>query len=189
MSLRLFLAIPVPPAVAARLSALETNVPGASWRSAELFHLTLRFIGDVDEAKARDIDLEVGRIVAAPFEISLSGTGSFGGREPTALWAGVAAPPDLARLAASCESAVRKAGLAPESRPNEGRKYRPHVTLAYLHSTLDHDVANYLQDTADFRTEPFWVDHFCMYSSRATRAGSHYIEEAVYPLTGQALAD
>jgi 2'-5' RNA ligase len=183
MSLRLFLAIAVPPAIAVRLSALETNVPGASWRSPELFHLTLSFLGEVDEATARDIDLEVGRIVAAPFEISLAGTGSFGGKEPTALWAGVSAPPDLSRLAASCESAVRNAGLAPAS-----RRYKPHITLAYLHSTLDYDVANYLQDTADFRTEPFWVDHFCMYSSRATRSGSHYVEEAVYPLTGQALA-
>lgn len=184
MSLRLFLAIPIPPPIAVRLSALETNVPGASWRQAEHYHLTLCFIGDVDESTARDIDLELGRIVAAPFEISLCGAGSFGGREPTALWAGSEAPPDLARLAASCEAAVRNAGLSPLSRPNEGRKYKPHVTLAYLNGTLDWEVANYLQDTADFRTEAFWVDHFCMYSSRSTKAGSHYVEEAVYPLTG-----
>lgn len=179
MSLRLFLAIPIPPPVAERLGQLETDVPGASWRSADHFHLTLRFIGEVNEAVARDIDGELGRIVAAPFEISLSGAGSFGGKEPTALWAGVDAPPDLARLASLCERAVRDAGLAPE-----GRKYKPHVTLAYLHGTLDDEVAPYLQDTADFRSEPFWVDHFCMYSSRATKAGSHYVEEAVYPLTG-----
>ncbi len=179
MSLRLFLAIPVPPDIAVRLTALETDVPGASWRQAEHFHLTLRFIGEVDEAMARDIDLEVGRIIAAPFEISLSGTGSFGGKEPNALWAGVDAPPDLARLASSCESALRHAGLAPER-----RTYKPHVTLAYLHGTLDDEVAPYLQDTADFRTETFWVDHFCMYSSRATKAASHYVEEAVYPLIG-----
>lgn len=179
MSLRLFLAIPVPPEIAVRLSALETDVPGASWRQPEHFHLTLRFIGEVDEATARDIDFELGRIVAAPFEISLRSTGSFGGKEPSALWAGVNAPPDLARLASMCETAARNAGLAPES-----RKYLPHVTLAYLHGTLDDEVAPYLQYTADFRTEPFWVDHFCMYSSRATKAGSHYVEEAVYPLIG-----
>lgn len=184
MSLRLFLAIPVPPDIAVRLSALETNVPGASWRRADLFHLTLCFIGDVDEATARDIDIELGRITTTPFEISLRAAGSFGGKEPTALWAGVDAPPDLPRLAASCETAVRNAGLSPLSRPNDGRKYKPHVTLAYLHGTLDWEVANYLQDTADFRTETFWVDHFCMYSSRATKAGSQYVEEAVYPLIG-----
>ena len=184
MSLRLFIAIPIPEPIADRLLSLETDIPGASWRTAEQYHLTLRFIGDVVEPTARDIDLELGRILAKPFEISLAGAGSFGGREPTALWAGVDAPPDLPRLAASCETAIRNAGLPPEPRPKESRKFKPHVTIAYLHDTFDTEVAHFLQDTAGFRTEPFWVDHFCMYSSHATRAGSHYREEAVYPLTG-----
>lgn len=179
MSLRLFLAIPIPEDVACRLLALESDVPGAAWRTAEQYHLTLRFIGEVDEPTARDIDTELGRIAAAPFDIALSGVGSFGGKEPTALWAGVDAPPDLHRLAASCEAAIRNAALPPEP-----RKYKPHVTLAYLNGTLDHEVAHFLSDAAEFRTRAFTVDHFCMYSSRATRSGSHYVEEAVYPLTG-----
>ena len=179
MSLRLFVAIPSPEDIAERLLTLETDVPGASWRLAEHFHLTLRFLDEIDEARARDVDEELGRIVARPFEIALAGAGSFGGKEPSALWAGVDAPPDLARLQASCESAVRRAGLAPEP-----RKFKPHVTLAYCNGTLDIDVASFLQDAAAFRTDPFWVDHFCMYSSRATKAGSRYVEEAVYPLAG-----
>ena len=85
--------------------------------------------------------------------------------------------PDAA--AAACERAMQRAGLAAET-----RKYKPHVTLAYCNGTLDIDVANFLQDAAAFRTDPFWVDHFCMYSSRATKAGSRYVEEAVYPLAG-----
>ena len=178
MSLRLFLAVPIPEDIADRLLVLESDVPGASWRTAEQYHLTLRFIGEVDEPTARDIDTELGRVVAAPFDIALAGAGSFGGREPTALWAGVDAPPALFQLAQSCETAIRNAGLPPES-----RKYRPHVTLAYLHGTLDVEVARFLADAAEFRTAPFRVDHFCMYSSRATRSGSRYIEEAVYPLT------
>lgn len=175
MSLRLFIAIPMPDEVADRLEMLEADVPGASWRQREHYHLTLRFIGEVDEAVARDIDHELGQIVAAPFEMMLAGAGSFGGKEPSALWAGVDAPADLARLAASCERA---------GQPAEARKYKPHVTLAYLHGALDTDVARFLEAAGDFRTGTFWVDHFCMYSSRATRSGSVYVEEAVYPLTG-----
>ena len=179
MSLRLFLAVPIPESIADRLLTLAADVPGASWRSAEQYHLTLRFIGDVNEAIARDIDTELGRIIAAPFAIALSGVGSFGGREPSALWAGVSAPPDLARLGGACESAIRACRLAPER-----RSYRPHVTLAYLNGASDHDVAHFLSDAAEFRTAPFQVDHFCMYASRATRAGSYYTQEAVYPLVG-----
>jgi 2'-5' RNA ligase len=179
MSLRLFLAIPLPEAAIERLITLESDVPGASWRLPEHFHLTLGFFGDINEALARDLDSELGRIVAAPFEIALAGAGSFGGREPNALWAGVDAPPDLARLAAACESAARRLGLPPQA-----QRFKPHVTLAYCHGTSDVDVAQFLQDASTFRTDRFWVDHFCMYSSRATRAGSRYVEEAVYPLTG-----
>ncbi|OYW43639.1 MAG: 2'-5' RNA ligase [Rhodobacterales bacterium 12-64-8] len=179
MALRLFLAIPVPASIADRLATLESDVPGASWRTADQYHLTLRFIGEVDEAVARDIDTEVGRIVAASFEIALQGVGSFGGREPSALWAGVSYCPALIRLAGACETAIRNAGIPPEP-----RRYKPHVTVAYLHGTRDVEVAHFLSDAAEFRTEAFIVDHFCMYSSRATRAGSHYVEEAVYPLTG-----
>lgn len=179
MSLRLFLAVPIPEDIADRLQTLETEVPGAAWRLAEQYHLTLRFIGEVDEPTARDIDTEVGRIVAAPFEIALQGAGSFGGREPSALWAGVAPSPPLIQLANACETAIRNAGLSADS-----RKYKPHVTVAYLSGTYDSDVANFLADAAEFRTAPFVVDHFCMYSSRATRDGSRYVEEAVYPLTG-----
>lgn len=179
MSLRLFIAVPMPEEIADRLETLEADVPGAAWRLREHYHLTLRFIGEVDEGQAREIDHELGRIVAAPFEMALAGVGSFGGKEPSALWAGVDAPPDLARLAGSCESAIRRAGL-----PAEGRKYRPHVTLAYCHGATDADVARFLAEAAQFRTQTFWVDHFCMYSSRATRAGSVYVEEAVYPLAG-----
>lgn len=179
MSLRLFLAIPIPEDIADRLQTLETEVPGAAWRLAEQYHLTLRFIGEVDEPTARDIDTEVARIVAAPFEIALQGAGSFGGREPSALWAGVLPSPPLIQLANACETAIRNAGLSADS-----RKYKPHVTVAYLNGTYDTDVANFLADAAEFRTAPFIVDHFCMYSSRATRDGSRYVEEAVYPLTG-----
>ncbi len=179
MSLRVFAAVPVPVPVADRLLSLETEVPGARWRSAEQYHLTLRFFGEIDEPLARDLDGELGLIVEAPFEIRLAGAGSFGGREPTALWAGVEAPPALGRLAAACERAARRVGL-----PAEARKYRPHVTLAYCRGTSDYDAAMFQQDAADFRTDTFWVDHFVMYSSWPTKSGSAYREEAVYPLVG-----
>jgi 2'-5' RNA ligase len=156
----------------------RAKFPAHRGARSEQLHLTLRFIGEVDEAVARDIDTEVGRIVAAPFEIALEAR-EFRRREPAALWAGIRTCPALIQLAGSCETAIRNAGLSPEP-----RRYKPHVTIAYLNGTRDVEVAHFLADAAEFRCAPFIVDHFCMYSSRATRAGSHYVEEAVYPLTG-----
>lgn len=179
MSLRLFIALPLPEEIADRLESLCADIPGLAWRTRAQYHLTLAFIGQVDEAKARDIDSELGRIVAPPFEMALAGTGSFGGREPSAVWAGVEAPPDLVRLAAGCARAIRQAGA-----PLDARAYRPHVTLAYCHGASTHDVARFLESTGALRTGTFWVDQFCMYSSHATRSGSAYREEAVYPLEG-----
>jgi RNA 2',3'-cyclic 3'-phosphodiesterase len=180
MSLRLFAAIPIPEEIAERLSSLEVETPGAFWRAREQYHLTLRFFGGINEAVARDLDHELGLILEAPFEIRLAGAGSFGGREPSALWAGVEAPPVLARLASACERAAQRAGLPPEP-----RRFKPHVTLAYCHGTRDRDAADFQQFAGGFRTDLFWVDHFRMLSSHSTRSGSHYREEAVYPLLGQ----
>jgi RNA 2',3'-cyclic 3'-phosphodiesterase len=179
MTLRLFLAIPVPEEVIRRLASLQRDLPGASWRPPETFHLTLRFFGEIDEALARDLDEELGRINAAPFEMRLKGAGSFGGREPSAVWAGAEAPPALARIAARCETAARRVGLVPEK-----RTFKPHVTLAYLHGTTDAQTAAYQQRLGAFETELFWVDHFAMYSSHGTKHGSRYVEQAVYPLLG-----
>lgn len=184
MTLRLFAAIPMPEEIADRLVLLQGNVRGASWRPRENFHLTLRFFGEIDEARARDLDGELARIAAHPFEIRLKGAGSFGGREPSALWvgvggAGVEAPEQLAKLAAGCERAARRVGLSPEK-----QSFTPHVTLAYCHGTTDFDAAEFCARVGDFRTEPFWVDHFAMFSSVQTKRASAYVEGAVYPLNG-----
>jgi 2'-5' RNA ligase len=179
MTLRLFAAIPIPDEIADRLEPLQRDVHGASWRPRENFHITLRFFGEINEAVARDLDLELARIAEHPFEIRLKGMGSFGGREPTALWAGVEAPEALARLSAGCERAARRVGLAQEK-----KNFTPHVTLAYCHGTTDHDAAAFQERVGAFATDLFWVDHFVLFSSVQTRRASAYVEEAVYPLNG-----
>lgn len=179
MALRLFAAIAIPEPVADRLVTLQRDIPGAAWRPREAFHLTLRFFGQIDEALARDLDDELAQIAQAPFEMRLSGAGSFGKSEPTALWVGSDCPA-LAPLAAACEKAARRAGLPPEP-----RKFVPHVTLAYSRGLTEFDAATFNQRYAEFRTELFWVEQFALYSSWPTRTTSQYVEEATYPLTGR----
>ena len=140
-------------------------------------HITLSFFGEVDEDVASDLDEELARIRIAPFDLTVSGAGWFGGERPRALWLGVEGGEALALLASSCVRAARRVGLEPER-----RKYVPHVTLAYCHGTSAEAAAKYQQRLALFRAEPFLVDQFALYSSWLGKGPSQYVEEAAYPL-------
>ncbi|MGE0045028.1 MAG: RNA 2',3'-cyclic phosphodiesterase [Hyphomonadaceae bacterium] len=180
MSLRLFAALEIPGAVAARLIAIQRGVPGAAWRPRENLHLTLRFFGEVAEPVADDIDaaLSEAALRARPFDLRLKGTGVFGKDEPNALWIGAEASAALADLAAACERAARKAGLKPEP-----RKFTPHVTIAYLRNPDRDRLIAFEQRYALFETQPWRVDRFALFSSRIRKsAPSVYALEADYQL-------
>ncbi len=179
MSLRLFAGIPLPALAATQLTPLQRGVDGAAWRPTENFHITLRFFGDVDEVCAEQLDGELGRITAPPFDITISGSGWFGGSTPSALWLGVAHNASLHCLAERCEAAARRAGFVPES-----RKYCPHVTLAYCRGVPHAEAAKFAQRTSLVRIGPILVDRFYLYSSWLGKGPSRYVVEAEYPLLG-----
>ena len=89
---RLFTGLEIPPRVAQSLAMMRGGLPGARWIDPENYHLTLRFIGDIDDALARDIAGLLGRVQRSGFELRLDGLSSFGGRKPRALVA-AARPP------------------------------------------------------------------------------------------------
>ncbi|WP_091742080.1 RNA 2',3'-cyclic phosphodiesterase [Phenylobacterium immobile] len=176
--IRLFAALAIPPDAGAALLTRQTGLKGARWRPLEALHITLRFIGEIREDVARDLDAELAVIAAQPFEIILEGAGCFGeGDEVDAVWAGVAENPMLRRLARACEGAARRAGL-----PADPRTYRPHVTLAYVRRAEPADVAAWIVANNLLKSPPIRVDRFGLYSSHLGRDGSSYALEAEYPL-------
>jgi len=156
---------------------LRGGLHGARWIDAENYHVTLRFIGDVDDMTARDIALELGRIRRGAFDMHLEGLAAFGGRKPRAVFAAVAPSAPLLELQAEQERLMRRIGLAPE-----GRKYTPHVTVARLRDSSSAEVAHYLAGRGYFRTAAFPVTRFVLYSARASVGGGPYVVEAAYPL-------
>src|SRR6204780_1636081 len=82
---RLFTALEIPPRVAQSLAMMRGGLPGARWIDAENYHLTLRFIGDIDDALAHEIAGVLGRVHRNSFEVRLDGLLSFGARKPRAL--------------------------------------------------------------------------------------------------------
>jgi 2'-5' RNA ligase len=175
--MRLFTALSLPDAVASSLLALQAGVPGARWQTREQLHLTLRFIGEVDGRDKAAIDDALTTISAPAFSLELKGVGSFGGRRPHALWAGVAANDALLHLQRKIESALQRIGLEAD-----GRKYTPHVSLAKLKGTQNGHVVDFLTDHALYASEPFAVNGFILYSSLLTPNGSIYRAEKAYRL-------
>ena len=176
---RLFTALEIPRDAALSLSLLRGGLPGARWIDVENYHLTLRFIGDVEGHVADEIANALDRVRRPSFSLALSGVGAFGSKKPHSIWAGVTASPDLAALQAEIERICQRIGVAADP-----RKFVPHVTLARLKNTSPIDVAHYLSARGNFSTAPFRVGRFVLMSSRNSVGGGPYIVEEAWPLTG-----
>src|SRR6185295_12701369 len=112
--LRLFVGIGFPPELKLRLSLLCSGIAGAKWVDPGNFHLTLRFIGEVGEDLAADVDNALARLRSRPFTLQISGTGVFGGGDkPRSLWAGIERSPKLVGLRDKVEQALIRAGFPP----------------------------------------------------------------------------
>src|SRR5579883_2235438 len=134
--LRLFVGIGLPPELKLRISTLCAGVPEARWVDPGNYHVTLRFIGEVDEGAASDVDAALSGVRARRFALTLAGVGSFNARN---LFVGVERNADLVHLQEKVESAVARSGIEPES-----RRFAPHVTLARLKGKPDARLGHYL---------------------------------------------
>ncbi|MBU1212714.1 MAG: RNA 2',3'-cyclic phosphodiesterase [Alphaproteobacteria bacterium] len=181
---RLFTAIELPEEIREDLGDLEQPLPGVRWIDMDDLHLTLRFAGDIDKRTANEFAGFLAGIDVSAFPMRLSGLGTFGGREPRILWAGVDAGEELERLARANERAARNAGLDPAL-----RTFKPHITLARLKNAQPERLARYLQKHGAFRTEPFYVTHFTLFSSKPNTGGGPYLVEEEFPLFGGGVGD
>lgn len=174
---RLFTAVEIPHEIGQSLSLLRGGLPGARWIDPENYHLTLRFIGDIDHALAREIALILGEVRRPGFDLRIDGLASFGGRKPRAVVATAGAIAHLLDLHDDQERLMQRLGLEPD-----GRKFTPHVTLARLRDTPSRAVADYLATRQPFKSAAFQVTRFVLYSSRASIGGGPYVVEAAYPI-------
>jgi 2'-5' RNA ligase len=175
---RLFTGLEIPQDIGQSLSSLRGGLPGARWIDPENYHVTLRFIGDIDGRIANEIAYSLFGVKRKPFEVALQGLSSFGGNKPRAVVASIAPCRPLMELQAELERLMQRVGLDPE-----GRKFTPHVTLARLRNASDRDVAEYLSVRGYFPTKAFTVDRFVLFSSRASVGGGPYIVEDAYALS------
>jgi len=174
---RLFTGLEIPREVGASLSLLRGGLPGARWIDPDNYHITLRFIGDIDDRLAHEIASMLDGMRRRSFEVRFGGLQAFGGRKPRAIV--VAAEPiqPLLELQAEHERLMQRLGLEPE-----GRKFTPHVTLARLRDSRSHEVADYLSSRGPVFGSSFRVSRFVLFSAKSSVGGGPYVVEADYPL-------
>jgi 2'-5' RNA ligase len=176
---RLFTGLEIPAGVGRELSHYRGGLQGARWVDPENYHITLRFIGDIDDAVARDVlsALE-DRRHRDPIAVTLDRLETFGGDRPRAVFARAVPTPELQDLQAEQERLIRRVGLPPEK-----RKFTPHVTLARLRDSSPIDVAGYIATRGHFPRLTFTAEQFVLFSARESVGGGPYVVEAAYPLT------
>ena len=160
--MRLFVALEIPATVRQNLSALldafRAITKEPRWVRAENLHVTLKFLGEVAEARVGAIRSALGEIRSEnPVALEFRGLGFFPNeKHPRVFWAGMEALPNLKTLAADIEGAVEGLRI-----PREKREFSPHLTLGRferprLPEALRKLIADHQQrDFGSLRTNEF----------------------------------
>lgn len=174
---RLFTGLEIPADIARQLALYRGGLFSARWVEPADYHITLRFLGDVDRGTANDAARMLADTGRGPVPVTLSQLDSFGGDKPRSIHAKVQPTPALMELHHEHERLMRRLGLPPEP-----RKFVPHVTLARLRDTSSLAVADYLSVRPMLRSMNFTAARFVLFSSRDSVGGGPYVVEAAYPL-------
>jgi RNA 2',3'-cyclic 3'-phosphodiesterase len=147
----LFAALLPPPAVVEHLAAAVTPIRDdvIRWTEPESWHLTLAFYGDLEAERVGDLTTRLVRAAGryAPMQLSLSGVRRFG---RGVLWVGCRGDTErLRQLADSVAAAGRRIG----AKVDDGRSYRPHVTLARSAGRVD--LRSYVDRLAGYAGPPW----------------------------------
>jgi 2'-5' RNA ligase len=180
--MRLFVALDPPEHARAHLdaavAAIRPSQPDVRWASANRWHLTLAFLGEVDETVVAPLRDRLARAASRhpPMTLAFARAGRFDGR---VLWTGVEGDVEvLRRLADSVAAAARRAGI-----DIDGRRFRPHVTLARAREPVD--LRRLVARLADY-AGPQWTAASVHLVRSTLGPRPHYDDIAFWPLTGRA---
>jgi 2'-5' RNA ligase len=177
---RLFLSLPLPAPVRTSLLPLVEPAPGLAWSRPELWHLALRFLGDVAEDRIEELERRLADVHVAPFVLPISGAGSFLPKAPPrVLWIGTGAGhPRLFQLRQRIDDALLAAGLEVDL-----RTFLPHVALARVTSEPGLPAAeHWLRAHRGAEAAPFRVECFDLCASEPGSAGVIHVVKRRFPL-------
>lgn len=172
--MRSFLALklPYPDGVGAFAQRCSKQGADMKWVDPEQLHVTLRFLGDIPDAVAREIVNHVREADRPPpYTARLKGLGAFPNwKKVNVLWLGVQDEGNTDALASTAERAARQAGLDPERRP-----FHAHATIARRRGDRGLDIvrreARQLQEHEFGQAE---IDAAQLFASTLTPEGPVY---------------
>jgi 2'-5' RNA ligase len=177
--MRIFIALDIPGEIRARIGEFmeraRAYAPEARWARPEGVHVTLKFIGEANDAKMHEIKSVLATIKAEPFSVGFAGAGFFPTqRSPRVFWIGVEGGDALAGLAAAIDSATHKLGIA-----REDRAYNPHLTLARSGSgpgavQVLRPLQHLLQAEGAVHFGTMTAREFFLYRSELQKGGARY---------------
>jgi 2'-5' RNA ligase len=171
--MRIFIALDIPADVRAGLTKYMDRArllaPEARWVRVEGLHVTLKFVGHVDDAVVEQMKVALASIKAAPFAVKFAGVGFF--PNPNAarvFWAAVDGGDHLPLLASTIDAALEKLGF-----PRETKPYHPHLTLARTSTRPLRELQPLLAEPPpQFGT--MTAREFFLYQSQPQKGGSKY---------------
>ena len=189
-AIRSFIAVPLAPGVRAATTRLIRRLQepgdGIRWVPTENLHLTLKFLGDVDNVQVPEIcrELEAVALQVPPFDLGFGGTGGFPQLERArTLWVGIDDPSQrLRQLVADIERRMADLGFKPES-----RDYRPHLTLGRTRSgarRVTEHLVERLAAERKTRLGEMTADTVVLVASFLDKRGPTYQTMATFSLEG-----
>jgi 2'-5' RNA ligase len=174
--MRLFIAIDLPEAWKQILALPEASIGwlghGVKWVEPRGMHLTLKFLGDVEESQLAAVKAGITRACkgCTAFPMQIHGTGAFpNNRRPRVYWAGLVSPPTLMELQSRLESEMQVLGF-----PRDEHSFRPHLTLARIKEPIGKDRMT--EALLNFRLEgdPIQVSEVLLMQSHLFPGGARY---------------
>jgi RNA 2',3'-cyclic 3'-phosphodiesterase len=175
---RAFIAIELNEGMHSKLASLQSVLKKSNadvkWTAPESIHLTLKFLGNIDSQKIKEIEKILNEISGeiTPFILTLKGIGAFPDLDyPRVIWVGAeSGVPQSKQLSKTIEEKLEKIGF-----PREGREFHPHITLGRVKSFKNKDNLKEMIEAAKFEAKSaVGVNHLTLFKSRLSREGSVY---------------
>ncbi|MGC8122083.1 RNA 2',3'-cyclic phosphodiesterase [Marinobacter sp. VGCF2001] len=177
---RLFFGLEIPGNITAKLLQVKTPIAGARWQTDAQLHLTLAFLGEIQEEHTERVRNSARSVIHSSFELEASGLGCFGHADnPKTLWAGVCPETELTRFQQKLAGQLNARGFTLKN-----PSFKPHITISRFRNNPG-PVSGLIGEYQNTRFGRWMVREFVLFESTPGPQGSVYTVLERYPLSAR----